>query len=107
MGHMRYDSYIFWVGFGTWLTLPPLSNTHMHHTHTHTHTHIHTHTHTHTKVKETNMAQYCSCAGQFTETLPFDSFIEQMLTFKNIARCVKLCVLLPHKDNEVQDLVCD
>jgi len=53
------------------------------------------------------MAQYCSCAGQFTETLPFDSFIEQMLTFKNIARCVKFCVLLPHKDSEVQDLVCD
>jgi len=44
-------------------------------------------------VKETNMAQYCSCAGQFTETLPFDSFIEQMLTFKNIARHYEMATL--------------
>ena len=27
MGHMCYDSYIFWVSFGTWLTLLPLPNT--------------------------------------------------------------------------------
>lgn len=38
------------------------------------------------QVKETNMAEHCSCAGSFTETLSYDTFIEQMMTFRNIAR---------------------
>ena len=85
MGHMCYDSYIIWVSFGYIAYIVPPSQ------------HAHSkHTHTHNKVKETNMTQYCSCAGQFTETLPFDSFIEQTLTFKNIARCVKVvCAIAP------------
>lgn len=38
------------------------------------------------QVKETNMAEHCSCAGNFTETLSYDTFIQQMTTFRNIAR---------------------
>ena len=39
-----------------------------------------------TQIKETNMAEHCTCAGNFTETLSYDTFIEQMTTFRNIAR---------------------
>ena len=35
------------------------------------------------------MTEYCSCAGQFTETLSKETFVEQMSTFQNIARYVR------------------
>ncbi len=38
------------------------------------------------QVKDTNMAEYCSCAGQFTETLSLEAFLNQLNTFRNIAR---------------------
>ena len=38
------------------------------------------------QVKEANMSCQCPCAGQFTETVVRQSFLEQMQTFSSIAR---------------------
>ena len=40
----------------------------------------------HIQVKATNMARYCSCAGNFTYTVSLDDFSEKLKTFRNVAR---------------------
>ena len=47
------------------------------------------------------MNDYCCCAGKFTHTLSKQSLMEQMMTFRNIARfvCVCVCVLSVYNYN--------
>jgi DNA polymerase epsilon subunit 1 len=44
-------------------------------------------------VKETNMADYCTCAGRFTETISLSQYKEQLKTFKNISQHFKMPLL--------------
>ena len=43
------------------------------------------------QVKESNMAEYCSCAGKFSETIQRNDFKELLVTFKNISEYVTHC----------------
>ena len=45
-------------------------------------------------VKETNMASYCRCAGEFVNTIQRETFREKIKTFQNIARYYKFGQLL-------------
>ena len=40
------------------------------------------------QVKDTNMASYCRCAGEFVNTIQRETFREKIKTFQNIARFV-------------------
>ena len=43
------------------------------------------------QVKEANMSNYCSCAGGFALTVTRETLLEQMMTFRNIARWAFVC----------------
>ena len=40
------------------------------------------------------MAEHCSCAGNFTETVKIEDFKELLVTFRNIAEYVNVLVLV-------------
>uniref|UniRef100_A0A6I8NLR9 DNA polymerase epsilon catalytic subunit n=1 Tax=Ornithorhynchus anatinus TaxID=9258 RepID=A0A6I8NLR9_ORNAN len=45
-------------------------------------------------VKEANMPIYCSCAGDFSLTIPTKAFVEQITIFRNIAQHYAMSYLL-------------
>ncbi|ESO90687.1 hypothetical protein LOTGIDRAFT_217825 [Lottia gigantea] len=45
-------------------------------------------------IKDNNMKKYCSCAGEFSNTLDIEEYRKQLRTFRGIARHYKMVLLL-------------